>query len=154
MPLQDLIRELKSELSRHFEDVVLALMMTPTEYECYELRESMKVLLFLNVLLYEGIVQHSLSCLTGSWYGWRCADWDPLHSNQRGDSCHKARVQTQWASLTTWIACTCNLQMLLSDVLFFLHSPEFGRDIEKDVISETSGHFKRLLVSMLTVRSP
>ena len=44
------------------------------------------------------------------------------------------------------------VQMVLSDTLFFLHSPEFGRDIEKDVVSETSGHFKRLLVSMLTVR--
>ena len=30
--------------------------------------------------------------------------------------------------------------------------PEFGRNIEKDVIADTSGHFKRLLVSMLTVR--
>ena len=54
IPLQDLIRELKSELSRHFEDMVLALMMTPTEYECYELRKSMKVLLFL---LFVGTVQ-------------------------------------------------------------------------------------------------
>ena len=32
-------------------------------------------------------------------------------------------------------------------------SPEFGRNIEKDVIADTSGHFKRLLVSMLTVRA-
>ena len=43
--MQDLIRELKSELSGHFEDVVIALMMKPTEYECHELRESVKVLL-------------------------------------------------------------------------------------------------------------
>ena len=40
------------------------------------------------------------------------------------------------------------------DPLFLLHSPEFGRDIEKDVVADTSGHFKRLLVSMLTVRPP
>ena len=43
--MQDLIRELKSELRGHFEDVVIALMMKPTEYECHELRESVKVLL-------------------------------------------------------------------------------------------------------------
>ena len=42
----------------------------------------------------------------------------------------------------------------LIDALFLLHSPEFGRDIEKDVVADTSGHFKRLLVSMLTVRRP
>ena len=30
--------------------------------------------------------------------------------------------------------------------------PEFGRDLEKDIMSETSGHFRRLLVSCLQVR--
>lgn len=30
------------------------------------------------------------------------------------------------------------------------YKSDFGRDLEKDIISETSGHFKRLLVSMLT----
>ena len=54
IPLQDLIRELKSELSGHFEDVVIALMMKPTEYECHELRESVKVLLL------EGISRASI----------------------------------------------------------------------------------------------
>ena len=32
-----------------------------------------------------------------------------------------------------------------------LYGTEFGRNLEKDVVSETSGHFKRLLVSMCQV---
>lgn len=41
--LQDLVKELKSEVSGHFEDVILALMMTPEEYDAHELRSAMKV---------------------------------------------------------------------------------------------------------------
>ena len=40
---QDLLQELKSALSGHFEDVIVALMMTPTEHDAYELWQALKV---------------------------------------------------------------------------------------------------------------
>lgn len=43
--VQDLIADLKSELSGHFEDVVLGLMMTPAEYDASEVYKAIKVLL-------------------------------------------------------------------------------------------------------------
>ena len=44
---QDLIKDLKSELGGKFEDVVLGLMMSESEYDAYELKRAMKVILFI-----------------------------------------------------------------------------------------------------------
>jgi len=41
--MQDLLQELKSKLSGNFGQVILALMMTPIEYDTYELRNAVKV---------------------------------------------------------------------------------------------------------------
>jgi len=45
----------------------------------------------------------------------------------------------------------CTIIMSAFSGVASLFVADYGRDLEKDVISETSGHFKRLLVSMLTV---
>ena len=51
---QDLIKDLKSELGGKFEDVVLGLMMSESEYVAYELTRAMKVILFI---AYEFVVK-------------------------------------------------------------------------------------------------
>lgn len=41
--LQDLLKDLKSELTGNFEKLVLAMMMTPAQFDAAELREAIKV---------------------------------------------------------------------------------------------------------------
>lgn len=42
-PSQDLIRDLKSELTGNFENLVLAMLMSPVHFDASELREAIKV---------------------------------------------------------------------------------------------------------------
>lgn len=44
-----MIKELKSELSGNYENLVLALLMPPDEYDAYELNRAMEVLPCLNL---------------------------------------------------------------------------------------------------------
>lgn len=96
---KDLIKELKSELSGHFEDVIVGLMMTPAEYDAFELRRAMKGLGTDEACLIE-------------------------------------------------ILCTRTNEEIEDIKKQF--KKDHKQNLEKAIMSETSGHFKRLLVSMLT----
>ena len=45
---KDLIKELKSELSGHYEEAVLALLMPPAEFDAYQMHIAMKVIMIQN----------------------------------------------------------------------------------------------------------
>ena len=95
---RDLIKDLKSELSGHFEDVCLALLESPYELDCRSLYEAM------------------------------------------------ARIGTNEATLIEIIA-TRPTHQLYQDKLLFQQL--YGKDLVKYVESETSGHFRKVLVAML-----
>ncbi|XP_044155239.1 annexin A7 isoform X2 [Bufo gargarizans] len=94
---KDLIKDLKSELSGHVEDLIVALFMPPTYYDAYCVYNAMK-----GAGTKEGVLIEIL--------------------------CSRTNVE-----IRNIVAC---------------YKSEFGRDIEKDIRSDTSGHFERLLVSM------
>jgi hypothetical protein len=96
---KDLMRELKSELSGHFEDCILALCLSPSDYDATELRNAMK------------------------------------------------GAGTDEDTLIEILCSRTNAQIRkIKEAYSRLFE---GRDLEKDVMSETSGHFRRVLVSLL-----
>lgn len=62
-------------------------------------------------------------------------------SNKCRNIRNQGRVQEEYMPCGDW-------NLFRTDVSVFA---VFHRDLERDVVSETSGHFKRLLVSMLQV---
>ncbi|TGZ63457.1 hypothetical protein CRM22_006905 [Opisthorchis felineus] len=96
---KDLIRELKSELTGHFEDVIVAMCYSLDELDARELRRAM-----------EG-------------------------------------AGTDEQTLIEILCSRSNAQILR---IREIYSKIFkGRNLEKDIMSETHGHFKRILVSLV-----
>ena len=95
---RDLIKDLKSELSGHFEDVCIALLESPFELDCRSLYEAM------------------------------------------------ARLGTNEATLIEIVATRPTYQLYQDKILF---QQMYGRDLVSYVESETSGHFRKVLVAML-----
>ncbi|XP_052777924.1 annexin A6-like [Mya arenaria] len=95
---KDLRSELKSEISGRFEDLVLALLETPVNYDARELKAAIK------------------------------------------------GAGTDEGALIEILCSRSNAQIL---AIKQAYKTLFKSDLEKDIMSDTSGHFKRLLVSQL-----
>lgn len=95
---KDLLSDLKSELTGHFEGAVLALMMTPVEFDADQLRDSMK-----------------------------------------GAGTDESTV--------TEILCSRSNRVIHE--IRAAYKLKYSRDLEKDLMSETSGCFRRLCVSLV-----
>jgi annexin A7/11 len=94
---KDLIKEIKSEVSGNFEDLTVALLKTPVEFDAEELRDAM----------------------------------------QGAGTDEKALIE---------ILCTRTNKEIHE--IKAMYKSKYSRELEKDLMSETSGHFRRLLVSM------
>ncbi|WAQ96376.1 ANXA7-like protein [Mya arenaria] len=102
---QDLIQDLKSELGGHFEDVIIALMMTETEFDAYELKRAMRSFL------------------------WKNKSKSPKNEDAMIEIlCSRNNRQIQEINAT--------------------YQRMYRTKLESDIVSDTSGHFKRLMVSM------
>uniref|UniRef100_A0A3P9N234 Annexin n=1 Tax=Poecilia reticulata TaxID=8081 RepID=A0A3P9N234_POERE len=93
----DLIRDLKSELSRDFEDLVVAMLKTPAQFDASEMREAIK------------------------------------------------GAGTDEACLIEILSSRSNAEI---QEINKVYKAEYGKKLEDAITSDTSGHFRRLLVSL------
>ncbi|KAL7070329.1 hypothetical protein ACQ4LE_010275 [Meloidogyne hapla] len=96
---KDLIKELKSELSGDFEDLIMALMSHPAYYDASQLRRAMEGL---------GTKEHIL-----------------IEIMTTRTNAQIIQIRSAYGQL-------------------------YGSDLERDMIGETSGYFKRMLVALCT----
>jgi len=100
---RDLLKDLHSEISGSFRDVIESLMMTPIEFDAASFRKAVKGLGTDEAILIE------------------------LLTTKSSEEIKKIRE---------------------------MYTTMFNRDLEKDIISDTSGHFKSVLVSLLQGNRP
>uniref|UniRef100_A0A3B5LDZ6 Annexin n=1 Tax=Xiphophorus couchianus TaxID=32473 RepID=A0A3B5LDZ6_9TELE len=94
---KDLVRDLKSELTRDFEDLVLAMLKTPTQFDASELKEAIQ------------------------------------------------GAGTDEACLIEILSSRSNAEI---QEINKVYKAEYGKKLEDAITSDTSGHFRRLLVSL------
>lgn len=94
---KDLIRDLKSELTGNFEDLVLAMLKTPAQFDASELREAIK------------------------------------------------GAGTDEACLIEILSSRSNAEI---QEITRIYKADYGKSLEDAISSDTSGHFRRLLISL------
>uniref|UniRef100_A0A672I5L8 Annexin n=1 Tax=Salarias fasciatus TaxID=181472 RepID=A0A672I5L8_SALFA len=94
---KDLIRDLKSELTGNFENLVLAMLMSPSHFDAYEMREAIK------------------------------------------------GAGTDEACLIEILSSRSNAEIIAINRIY---KEEFGKSLEDAISSDTSGHFRRLMISL------
>ncbi|KAI8521180.1 hypothetical protein Bbelb_009340 [Branchiostoma belcheri] len=123
---KDLIQDLKSELSGDFKESVMALFVPTTEYDAWCLNNAMVGLGRNEEVLIKILCTHKYVAMYIR---------------------HLAGLGTNEEVLIE-ILCTRTNEEIAEIVR--VYREKFKRDLEKDVVGDTSGHFKRLLVSMTT----
>ena len=118
-----MIKDLKSELSGNFENIIVAFLEEKIKYDAHCLRSAMKGLGTDEAVLVE------ILCTRTN------ADIEKIKD------AYKKGILTNRQVVVVVVVIVIILCFLI----------EYGRNLEKDVVSETSGHFKRLLVSMCQV---
>ncbi len=93
-----------------------------------------------------------LFILTGGWDRWTCSDRDPGHQEQWGNTCHERCLSGRWV----WYK---KKKKTLKSFLFWkpfymqyiTYFTAYKKSMEEAIQSDTSGHFCRILVSLVQV---
>jgi len=120
--IKDLISDLKSELSGKFEDLIIALMIPTFDFLAKEIHNAVKGIGTNE----ETIIEIICTASNAEIYNIKMA-----YQRRRLNS---ICIQTV---------------MVFRDIFFFCLV--YGKDLEKVLVGETSGHFRRLLVSLSQV---
>lgn len=90
--------------------------------------------------------------MTGSWDRWACSDRDPGHQKQRGNTSHECRLHTWWVwDINSDLISLSGSRNLFTELFCWLYFTAYKKSLEDSIRSDTSGHFCRILVSLVQV---